>query len=241
LAWNLQGYGGERYHTAIGQQSTYQLPDGSTMKLNTRSRARVRFSEERRLIELEGEGLFTVAHDSSRPFYVRTSGATVRAVGTKFNVYEVTGETQVAVVEGIVQVTLGSKLSTAAVTQPLSPLPAGSAPSVTTSAVALAAGEAARVIDGRIEKQTLPDPEIAIAWQMHQLVFEDATLSDVVTQFNRYNTGQIYVDKSVGDTKRLSGTFDAIHPQSLLLYLAKDRDLSVNREGNDYRIVREPR
>jgi transmembrane sensor len=219
--WGLERFGSQPYRTAVGQQSVNRLADGSVMNLNTRSRAQVKFSNRERIVELEGEALFTVARDPARPFYVRTQGATVRAIGTKFNVYSEAGETRVAVVEGAVQVSPGSGNT---------PLPDLSAP--------LSAGESAYISNGRVTKHRAPDVDAQVAWQHQQLVFEDIALAEVAAEFNRYNTAQIRIEGSLGQTRRLSGTFDALHPQSLLLYLRKDPRLNVTQQGNVYVIER---
>ncbi len=211
LFWQLY-MAGDSYRTGIGEQKTVQLDDGSLLQLNTRSQARVKFDGRAREIELEGEALFTVAHDARRPFLVRTHDATVRALGTRFNVYEQEHTTRVAVLEGRVRLTS-----------------AGSG-----QAFDLGAGEEARVTDGVYHKEPRPDVKAATAWRDRTLVFERARLAEVAQEFNRYNTLQFKVDPAMDDANRLSGTFDARHPESLLLWLQSRPDLAVRREGDVY-------
>jgi transmembrane sensor len=210
---NYSFFGPLSYRTRVGQQSINRLTDGSVVNLNTDSRARVRYSDTERTVDLEGEALFVVAPDPKRPFTVRTTGAAVRALGTKFNVHEQNGETQVTVIEGLVQVSSDANL------QP---------------PVKLSAGEAARVARGRVAKVRAPDVEAQVAWQDQKLIFEDATLAEVAAEFNRYNEARFLIEGPVGRTKRLSGTFDALHPQSLLLYLQKDSSVTVQTAGDDF-------
>jgi transmembrane sensor len=215
IGWQL--FSGERYSTGVGQQGTYKLADGSVLKLNTRSSARVDYSTEQRVIELEGEALFTVAPDPARPFLVRTRGATVKALGTRFNVYELPGQVRVAVLEGKVQV---------------------QAPA---NRLALSAGEAAQVSGGRAALQLPANVGAAVAWERQQLVFEDATLAEVVAEFNRYNDSRIHIQGDIGHTTRLSGTFDALYPQSLLLYLTRDQNIVVTERREDVLVRGLPR
>ncbi len=78
----------QTYATGIGEQRSIVLADGSTVDLNSRSKIRIRFSSERRGVELiEGQALFKVAKDHARPFVVDSDGTRVRAVGTQFDVY----------------------------------------------------------------------------------------------------------------------------------------------------------
>jgi transmembrane sensor len=78
----------QRWATAPGEQRAVTLADGSRVTLNTRTRLAVRFTYRTREVALEGgEAFFEVAKDASRPFTVRTTLGTARAVGTRFNVY----------------------------------------------------------------------------------------------------------------------------------------------------------
>src|SRR5579859_13788 len=98
IAW-LQQRG--VYETAIGEQRSLTLADGSTIELNALSRVRVHFTAtERRIDLLDGQVLFHVTHDAARPFIVHSGAASVRAVGTQFDVDRLSGETIVTVVEG---------------------------------------------------------------------------------------------------------------------------------------------
>ena len=81
------------------------LEDGSRIELNARSRLRVTYSKSLRTVELyDGQALFQVAKDASRPFLVKSGEATVRAVGTQFDVYRKDDHTTVTVLEGRVAV-----------------------------------------------------------------------------------------------------------------------------------------
>jgi transmembrane sensor len=72
----------------LGSRAKFSLPDGTTVTLNAGSRLKYdsRFGISERVIELEGEGYFKVAKDASKPFVVKTSYLSVRALGTEFNV-----------------------------------------------------------------------------------------------------------------------------------------------------------
>ena len=93
------------YATEIGERRSITLADGSTVDLNARSRVRIEFSKkERRVDLLDGQALFQVTKDKNRPFIVSSGDATVRAVGTQFDVYRRTNSTTVTVLEGRVAV-----------------------------------------------------------------------------------------------------------------------------------------
>lgn len=83
--WQLNA--ASTYGTQVGEQRSVQLADGSVVRLDTNSRIRVKLSGSERQIDLlEGQALFEVAHDTSRPFRVRADAMTVTALGTVFDV-----------------------------------------------------------------------------------------------------------------------------------------------------------
>jgi transmembrane sensor len=93
------------FATVLGEQRSIQFEDGSTVELNSRSKIRVKYTKQERDVELiDGQALFHVAHDATRPFIVAVGAMRVRAVGTQFDVYKRSNGTVVTVVEGRVAV-----------------------------------------------------------------------------------------------------------------------------------------
>jgi len=52
----------------------------------------------------KGEAFFSVAHDTSRPFFVTVGDVQVRVVGTKFDVKRGVDAVHIGVAEGVVEV-----------------------------------------------------------------------------------------------------------------------------------------
>lgn len=73
----------------LGAKSTFELPDGTRINLNTGSTLRypVIFTGKTREVELSGEAFFDVQHNRQRPFIINTAGLDVRVLGTRLNVY----------------------------------------------------------------------------------------------------------------------------------------------------------
>ena len=71
-----------------GSQCSTVLPDGSTVLLRSGSQLAYRsdYGKENREVELEGEGTFTVRHDSLCPFSVNAKKLRVNDIGTEFTV-----------------------------------------------------------------------------------------------------------------------------------------------------------
>lgn len=209
-------FGAKTYATAIGGQEAVKMKDGSIIHLNTHSRVEVRFTDALREVRLiEGEALFTVAHDASRPFIVVTDNARVRAVGTQFNVYRRGSDaTRVSVLEGVVQVTPSTALT-----------PESSSPA------RLAAGDEAQIEGQHVTKAQTPDVQRAVAWRARRLVFAGDRLDYIASEFNRYNRIQIRVEGAVRE-RRMGGTFDADDPMPMVRYLSRDPDIEVmQKEG----------
>jgi Fe2+-dicitrate sensor, membrane component len=72
----------------LGSKSEITLPDGSEVYLNAGSKLSytMNYGKKLREVRLVGEGYFKVAKQADKPFIVNTSGASIRAVGTEFNV-----------------------------------------------------------------------------------------------------------------------------------------------------------
>lgn len=93
----------EIYKTAIGEIQSVDLPDGTSVKLNTASQIEIDFSGKVRRVRLvSGEALFDVAHNPSRPFKVYAGETVSEAIGTSFVVRLRDAVTELSVVEGVV-------------------------------------------------------------------------------------------------------------------------------------------
>lgn len=97
--------------TPRGGQYRVDLADGSRVWLNAASSLvfPVDFNSNERVVELEGEAYFEVAHKDDQPFIVKASQTTVQVLGTHFNVSAYGDETlqKTTLLEGKVQVMAG--------------------------------------------------------------------------------------------------------------------------------------
>ena len=219
------------FATAIGEQRSILLDDGSMVSLNTQSSIDVEFSESRRSVRLlRGEALFDVEEDVDRPFFVETDSAVVRVTGTRFNVYDRNGSTAITVISGNVEVQPKSSPAGSS---------AGSAADVTEprSGVAkLAVGDQVIVRAGMSEVQSkkISSLDPVTAWTERRLVIDELPLVDIVAEFNRYNRQQLVVaDAAIGQLT-LSGVFSTQDPESLLLYLQSQNGVvtEANADGS---------
>lgn len=92
----------------LGSKSNVLLPDGTQVTLNAGSRLTygMDYGIKLREVNLIGEGYFKVAENKNAPFLVKTVKATIKALGTEFNVkaYPEEGVIETVLVKGSVLV-----------------------------------------------------------------------------------------------------------------------------------------
>jgi transmembrane sensor len=217
-----------RVATAVGEQRNVTLPDGSRMFVNALSHLRIDYTAHRRDIELiSGEAVFQVARDPARPFVVHTKTASVRALGTQFNVYQRRDDTAlVSVIEGRVQIT---RLA----------LARGAAPPKKSDVENLSAGEEAKVTRRRIERRAHPDVAKTVGWREGRLFFDETPLAEMVHEFNRYGGPlQLKLEGGGFERYRFGGVFNANEPDVLVEILERQKDLSVERQPDGVIVIR---
>ena len=95
-------------HNSVDGVMTVDLPDGSRVFLNKGASLRYKPSfEEKREVNLKGEGYFDVMSNPERPFNVNTGRVIVTVLGTSFNIKESNNrEVEVFVESGSVQLSM---------------------------------------------------------------------------------------------------------------------------------------
>lgn len=177
----------DRYRTAIGQEQSVRLADGSLVHLNTDSAIEVAMQRDQRLVRLlKGEARFDVAHNAARPFIVQAGESSLRAVGTAFNVRLRPELTELTVLEGRVAVRDGG------------------APART-----VAAGSGAAIRGGTVAVTPLEHVQLVqrTAWQSGVIQFDGETLDQAVIEFNRYRRAPIVIGDPQLASIRIGGTF----------------------------------
>jgi transmembrane sensor len=213
------------YVTALGEQRSITLEDGSVVELNSQSRLRTHFQKELRAIELlEGEAIFRVSKDPHRPFRVRTGVTDIVAVGTAFNVNASDARTVVTVLEGRVRVNQRDAAERSA----------------TQSAQAIREFELAvgdQLIVGKAQpaiRVSLRDTEKVTSWTERRLIFEDTPLSAVAAEFSRYSPRAIRIEDARVGGRKINGVFDATDPASLVEFLSADETLEIHNDTDGW-------
>lgn len=177
--WANQTYSTERAETR-----EIALVDGSRVTLDADTHLTVRYTKDARLLSLDGgRAFFAVAHNPNRPFIVTAGSARVTATGTQFDVRRTGDQTDVALIEGGVDVATEGRVSHLNPGQGLS-----------------VAGQA-KPLSHRIDLATTK------AWTTGRIVLDDVPLSDAIAQVNRYTKRSVRLDVQRYATAHISGTF----------------------------------
>lgn len=162
--------------TAPGQHRLIRLEDGTQIALNGGSRLVLDRSNGRTARLEQGEAMFNVVHDETRPFTVDAGGARMLDLGTRFDVMRTARGSEVAVAEGAVLYD-----------------PDG-------AAVRLGAGKMLRRSDAsRLVEVSQIDPAGVGAWRTGHFVYRDTPLWRVAEDMARATGKQIAVDPHVAN------------------------------------------
>jgi transmembrane sensor len=211
----------ETYQTGVGEQRTIVLTDDSTVTLNTDTSLSVAMSGELRRIDLQrGEAIFSVAHDSSRPFEVWASGGRVRAVGTEFGVELDRDQVTVSVLEGIVMVIPNAGGSA---------MPAGVVPPIASQ---LEANKSVSYrLGGAVSAVQTADLRRIAAWREGKLVFDEMPLVDAIAEYNRYTTRKVVLGSEDIGRRPVSGVLKLGDAESLMFLVRESLGLQVVERG----------
>jgi ferric-dicitrate binding protein FerR (iron transport regulator) len=176
--------------TGIGEQRVIDLDDGSQVVLGATSVLRLGegFGTSAREVFLEGQAFIRVRHDSTRPFVVIAGGTRATDLGTAFEVRAYPNEgVRVAVSEGVVEVRRDAGMADSTVLQP------GDVAEVPTSGATV------------VKRQQ--NVERLLGWTRGELVFEDAPLSDVGRDLERWFDVQVRIDDPSLRTLHITTSF----------------------------------
>ncbi|MDA9095866.1 FecR domain-containing protein [Porticoccaceae bacterium] len=243
------------YATAVGEQKSIELADGSIVELNTNSQMKVEYSEGFRNIHLiQGEMHFNVAKDPVSPFRVYARNSRVQAVGTAFTVYLAEQDVQVYVTEGRVALaglqalaptatgpsipakpsqlggankTLNVDTYVASKVQELGTLDLGRGARLKTSDAVSTLNSGALL--ERIASPENDDLAKRLAWRDGLLVFSGETLEQVVAEVSRYTTVHIELSSPEIRDIEIAGQVHVGDTESMFKALESNFGLKVNR------------
>jgi transmembrane sensor len=240
--------------THLGERREVALADGSVLEIDPASELELKFDANfRRVVLNRGRVFFRVAKDKTKPFLVETNRTTVRAVGTAFGVERDSEQIVVTVLEGTVSVfprsvggqnahgapgsdaidraTLhpGATDSTSRRTSTYGALPETFGETEATGVFVSADQQTTVHGPGNADPPRSVDGAKELAWAQGRLVFQNSLVSDVVSQFNRYNRVQLRVSGASLADEAVTGVFNASDPEAFIAFLNSVASVKVTR------------
>lgn len=178
--------------TNNGQKLTFELPDGTMVKLNAGSQLTFPqiFSNERREVELVGEAFFDVKRDVSKPFRITTGKVNVQVLGTSFNVKSYADDREVAVAVKTGKVSVESKSR-------------GEKLILEQNELALYRND-----ERTLSKYVMTESGSAFGWTNNELVFENQSVSEILTLVSRWYGVEINYDKAQAADRKFTGRYN---------------------------------
>jgi transmembrane sensor len=220
--------------TAVGEQRSLTLNDGTRVFLNTATHVVVKYDKSVRKVELEaGEALFQVAKRPDWPFVVQAGGRQIRALGTSFVVRRDAQQTEVTLVEG--KVTVSPAFNSDEQPAPgLQPGRGGYADRTDPGKVyTLHPGQRLIFATGKPAQLDTPSLEKAMAWRRGQILLDNTPLSSAVSEMNRYSSIKLVIERPEAQSLLINGLFQAGDSSSFATAVAEAYSLRVIKHNDE--------
>jgi transmembrane sensor len=220
-AWFAGLLKNESYFTSVGEVKEVVLKDGSMITLNTNSKILVDYNNSRRFVRLtQGEALFDVTKNKTRPFIVMAGDTQVRAVGTSFTVRLLPEQpVRVLVREGVVEIKRPD-------------VPQAPPVRLAANTVALAP------LQEPISTEPIPRTQVSkdLVWREGRIAFDNETLASAAREFARYSDIQIRVAPEL-EGQTVTGLFVTNDPVGFARAVAISLDLHVEVADREVRLT----
>ena len=186
------------------------LPDGSRITLSPGTS--INYSPDdmehgHRYVELSGTAYFEVKHNPRRPFIVSGQGATVKVLGTKFQIEQLAGgSSTVYVANG--RVLFGR--------------------SGTGSGIVLRRGMKALLDKGKRHPQIIPPGSAnQTVWATRIFVFDNTPMNEALGDLSAFYNVNLTASDS---TQRITGTFEADDLNTIISVIGKTLGIKIEKE-----------
>ena len=196
------------------------LPDGSTVFLNrnTELAYHAHLGKSARNVTLSGEAFFKIAPDADKPFVVDAGRASVKVVGTSFNIITNNPDSAVEVYVETGKVLLSDSDGTRSIM--LDPGYIGT-------------------MDEVISGKTLNENPNYMSWKTGVLVYDGQTLDVVFRDLKRvYNMNIVADDPDIYLLPWVSPPIDNQPQETIILLICRSFTLSYSKDGDVYRLSR---
>ncbi|MGM0407727.1 MAG: FecR family protein, partial [Bacteroidota bacterium] len=215
------GYYSNTEHTALNETSNeIILPDGTSVFLNADSELKYpdQFSDNKRIVKLDGEAFFDVTRNEEMPFIIETKKAEIRVLGTSFNVNTkfTDKDVEVYVESGLVELTMKKGSQKKLLVDP---------------------GNVGIISKNEISKEKNTNQNV-LAWKTKNIVFKEDKLETVLNTLNNiYHVDIQYTNNEILNY-RLTTTFKNQNIESVMEVICATFNLKVDYHDDEIILVK---
>lgn len=210
----------------FGETKTVKLPDNSSVILNANSTLIYPAdwsTKANRHVRLKGEAFFSTTalqQESQHHFYVSTTDGVIRVVGTQFNVHNRGHGTQVALVEGRVEI---------------HPAKIRNASQKEVKPIVVSPGEMVYFRKGEPQVRKKSEGiQPYISWWKDSIVLENTPFSEIIKRLEETYGVQIWVNDNRLLNRKLSGSVENTSPTVIIDALSKVLQVPVRQKDGIY-------
>lgn len=194
--------------TGAGERRELRLSDGSQLVLAPHTRVDVSIDGNRRTLHLYAGELFVqVAADASRPFEVQAANATLRALGTGFDVRRDGARVRLVVTEHSVGVRRAGDTQQTVVKE----------------------GQSITFDADSLSPPRNVDSASLTAWRRDRLIFDRQPLGEVLDELSRYHRGLLWVRDPALRQLPVTGLFDTRDLEAQLALLQQSLPIRIRK------------
>jgi len=194
------------------------LPDGSRVFLNRNSRLSYRsgFGIKTREVQLTGEAYFEITPDAAKPFVIDAGNASVKVVGTTFNVITSNSDSNIEVFVTSGKVLLSDNSGT--------------------ESLLLDPGYVGTMEAGALQKASNENPNY-LSWKTGLLKYNGQKLDIVFSDLKRaYNMDIVADDSAIPDFTWTTAPIDNQPEETIINLICSSFNLSYTKEGVVYHL-----
>ncbi len=204
--------------TNFGEVKTHLLPDGSKVILNANSTLTFKehWANTTREVQLKGEAFFEVIKKSDKKqFIVQTDKGIIQVLGTSFNVKQRATAFEVALLEGVVALSI-----------PKYPK------------IKMNPGELVRVDGTNFYDRSTADVDAFSAWRFQRMVFKESTIAKVIQRLQDEFDWTVNVADQALLKRKITATIPKNDPELLLEALSEIYDLQIEQLDNKAYLIK---
>ena len=230
--------------TMGGKKQRLQLPDGSNVIVNIKSKLRYNkdFGKKTREIFLDGEAYFDVRKNAAVPLVVHTNKADVMVTGTVFNVKAYPGDAimEASLIQGAISLLPYATPDKKIVLKPGEKFTMGDEKEIPVQPVKLYRAVTGHELMQVTKIKKLPEDSLVAenSWIADRMVFDAAPFSQVAKQMERWYNVKVVINDTMLSSMLFSGNFEKESLKQALDALREITPFNYTIENNEVIISR---